>query len=108
MPLSRKSPLKRMTLVRAKARKPRPGRLYGAELRKLREQCFDRDGGHCVDCGCIVLFNAPTIQSNAYHMAHVKAKRMGGDNLANVVTKCGDCHRKEHAGGKPVPKKGSK
>ena len=46
---------------------------------------------------------------NSMHMAHIKAKRSGGDSLENVRALCGDCHRTSHAFGpsmqKPCPKK---
>lgn len=42
-------------------------------------------------------------------MAHIQAKRRGGDSLDNVRTLCAECHRKEHNYGpsltKPCPKK---
>jgi 5-methylcytosine-specific restriction endonuclease McrA len=86
-------------------KKPRAGRLKGQELEDLRQACWARDKGCCVDCGQHAVYYAPHMWSNSYHMAHVRNKRMWGDNLDNVVTKCGDCHRSEHAGGKPVPSK---
>ena len=87
--------------------KPRPGRLKGEDRDALRLACFMRDGGRCVKCGMRLAFAPDSIfQPNAYHMAHVRNKRMWGDTLENVVSKCRDCHLvQEHAGGKPCPPK---
>jgi hypothetical protein len=45
----------------------------------------------------------------AYHMAHIKNKRMYGDTLENVRALCGCCHtgdKAEHnCNGKPLPRK---
>jgi 5-methylcytosine-specific restriction endonuclease McrA len=42
-------------------------------------------------------------------MAHITAKRRGGDSLENVKTLCAQCHHLEHVFGpsmtKPVPAK---
>lgn len=99
------STLKRHKPLKKKRGTPRPGRLQGADLKALREQCFDRDGGKCRECGRVVLFYADPIHAISYHMAHLQAKRRGGDSLDNVRTLCGECHRAQHNGGKPVPRK---
>ena len=107
------APLKR-TPVRKKRTKPRPGRLKGKDLEKLRRDCFERDGYRCqhmlkyedgtdmARCGWIVTWETG-------HMAHVRNRRMWGDNLENVTTKCATCHliREHHEGngGKIVPRK---
>lgn len=93
--------------IRKVRSKPRPGRLKGKDLAMLRIDCFARDKAICQDCGCVVIFDAPHTWPNSFHMAHIKAKRIGGDNLDNVRTLCGTDHRNEHAGGngKPCPKK---
>ena len=87
----------------------RPGRLKGKDLEDLREACWKRDLGKCRICGSFTWFHAHHEWNHSYHMAHIKAKRMGGDSLENVRTLCGQCHRKEHAYGKsmqkPVPPK---
>jgi 5-methylcytosine-specific restriction endonuclease McrA len=99
----KRSPMKK---VRSK---PRPGRLKGSDLAILRLECWIRDNGKCTNCGCQTIFDAPEIWNQSYHMAHIKAKRIGGDSLENVRTLCGQCHRTEHAYGKsmtkPVPRK---
>lgn len=102
-----------MSLKRSPIRKSRkaarPGRLKGKDLALLRSDCWDRDRGICQNCRRPTWFHAPKEFAWSYHMAHIKAKRMGGDSLENVRTLCGQCHRKEHAYGKsmtkPVPKK---
>lgn len=93
-----------------KARSGKPGkmgivRLYDYALAELRIQCFARDRGLCQECGQFTIFDAPHEWDNSFHMAHIQAKRRGGDVLSNVRVLCGGCHRKEHAGGKPCPKK---
>lgn len=89
--------------------KPRPGRLKGDDLRVLRSECYSRDIGICAECSQQTFTALPRYAPNSYHMAHITAKRIGGDNLDNVRTLCGDCHRKEHQWGKsmqkPVPAK---
>jgi 5-methylcytosine-specific restriction endonuclease McrA len=88
--------------------KPRPGRLKGEDLEALRLSCFIRDGWKCKECGKGVALRPHECAWSA-HMAHIKAKRIGGDSLDNVRTLCGDCHRKEHNYGpsmtKPCPPK---
>lgn len=109
-------PRKPIRKVRAK---PRPGRLKGRALQELRLACFERDGYRCqgeffaltsmgrkmVRCDEGVIWESGFVSSG--HMAHIQAKRRGGDALDNVRTLCGDCHRKEHAYGpsmeKPCP-----
>jgi 5-methylcytosine-specific restriction endonuclease McrA len=89
--------------------KARPGRLKGEDLYNLRVACWLRDSEICTRCGIHTLFHAPEWWPNSYHMAHIKAKRMGGDSLDNVETLCGGCHRKYHNYGpsmeKPCPPK---
>lgn len=90
--------------IRTVRRKPRPGRLKGKDLAMLRIDCFARDKAICQDCGCMVIFDAPHTWPKSYHMAHIKAKRIGLDVLSNVRVLCGACHRKEH-NPKPCPPK---
>lgn len=84
--------------------KPRPGRLKGKELIALRNACFDRDKGICQECRVWTNSDLYHQHPHSAHMAHIKAKRIGGDSLDNVRTLCGDCHRKEHAYGKEMVK----
>lgn len=82
--------------------------MKGEDLFKLRMDCWVRDGGRCQNCERMTIFNADATKANSYHMAHIKAKRMGGDSLENTRTLCGECHRASHnAGGKPCPAKPS-
>lgn len=95
-PLKRSGKTMARTKIKTKRSKPRPGRLKGDKLTKLRDDCYERDGGRCVVCGILVDKNAPPIADDSYHMAHIKAKRIGGDSLDNVRCLCGRCHRNEH------------
>jgi 5-methylcytosine-specific restriction endonuclease McrA len=85
--------------IRKVRSKPRRGRLKGAALIKLRDDCFLRDAGICQKCGNQTDPDAPHENDNAYHMAHRKGKRMWGDHLDQVEVECGACHRKFHAYG---------
>jgi 5-methylcytosine-specific restriction endonuclease McrA len=117
------APIKRSPIRKVRS-KPRPGRLKGASMEKLRKDCFERDNyqcqhqlrhpiadlkGYVVDsyyqpCGNFVTWETG-------HMAHIESRGRGGkDELSNVLTKCANCHiRIEHSygpsGEKPVPKK---
>lgn len=94
------------TAIRKQRSKPRPGRLKGLDLEILRSACLYRDHGLCQACFVLVDDSYPDWHERKFHMAHIKAKRIGGDSLENVRTLCGACHRAEHnAGGKPCPKK---
>ena len=99
----------RRTPVKKARKKPRPGRLKGKDLEMLRHDCIYRDGGKCTNCGVFVYALLPHEDNRSAHMAHIQAKRRGGDSLENVRTLCGKCHRTEHAYGpsfqKPCPPK---
>jgi len=92
----------------APRRKPRPGRLKGKALGNLREQCWERDKGICggglthngkpLGCGL-------PVNPNDWHMAHITAKRIGGDHLGNVVVKHPYCHLVLEHNPKSVPRK---
>ena len=75
-------------------------RLTGEDIRTLREQVALRDKNTCVVC-------RRWISWMDGHMAHIVSRGRGGsDTLENCVWKCPACHLvKEHAGGKPCPKK---
>jgi len=89
--------------------KPRPGRLIKGDLENLRRQCWERDKGLCQTCGRMTQFGLHHYWPQSFHMAHRRNKQMWGDNLDNVQTECGACHRKFHQFGpsmqKPVPPK---
>lgn len=102
--IPRYTPLRRGKPPKKKrAGKPRPGRLQGTALDMLRADCYLRSTD-CDECGEYTVFNAPHTWPNSFHMAHIKAKRIGLDTLSNVRTLCGDCHRKEHNYGKSMDK----
>ncbi len=88
----------RRSPIRRKRSKPRRGkqiiRLHGAEMTALRDACMERDGGRCVVCG----------SRNKLAMAHIHAKRNGGDTLDNVRMLCHFHHTAEHAYGKEFKK----
>src|SRR5690348_7136975 len=88
--------IRRYKPIRKVRSRPRPGRLKGKGLQMLRVDCYARDRGRCQKCGVMTIFDAPPIWDNSYHMAHRKAKRIGGDSLQNVRVLCGKCHRTEH------------
>ena len=74
-------------------------RLKGEALAALRRECFTRDGWKCVLCGRSVSWASG-------HMMHRQSRGAGGsDVIGNVDTGCMECHMREHAGGKPVPRK---
>jgi hypothetical protein len=91
-------------MIRKRRSKPRAGRLEGAELENLRRACFNRANGRCEECDCFLLYRARYDGDPiAYDMAHIRNKRMYGDNLGNVKALCHECHMDSHnAGGKPI------
>lgn len=92
------------TPIRKRRSKPRRGRLKGEALERLRAECFVRDNFRCRECGILVNPWASLLADDRAHMAHIQAKRRGGDSLENVRTLCGRCHRLEHAYGKSMVK----
>lgn len=104
--MKRSSPLQRKTRLRARRPKPRTHklvvRLTGKALEQLRLDCYRRDNCRCQECGIRTDPFVSSMAPNSYHMAHIKAKRNGGDTLDNVRALCGDCHRAEH--GNPLPR----
>lgn len=89
--------------IKKRRSKPRPGRLKGEALERLRRECFERAGGLCqlrisLDC---------TVWSgwDFGHMHHEKHKSLGGkDESSNVLWACPTCHWLEH-NPKPCPSK---
>ena len=85
-------------------------RLYRNALEALRDACWERDKGECQTCASpLIRYPAWEGDPNAYHMAHIRNKRMYGDTLENVRALCGCCHTRDKAehncGGKPLPRK---
>lgn len=78
-------------------------RRTGEALTQLRWDCYYRDGQRCVTCKRWVRFESG--EWDSMHMAHVRNKRMYGDTLDNVRTKCGECHLVLEHNPKSVPKK---
>lgn len=75
-------------------------RKSGYELEKLRMDCLKRDKSKCQECGDAVSDNFPAWHPKKYHMHHVKSRGAGGsDELSNLKTLCGECHREIHAKG---------
>jgi 5-methylcytosine-specific restriction endonuclease McrA len=102
--------------IKRKRSKVRPGRLRGKALEQLRRDCFERDGYRCQATKSLFEswnFTVKCLRPVTWetgHMAHIRNKRMWGDTLDNVVTKCAECHIQiEHAYGptriKPCPAK---
>lgn len=79
-------------------------RLTGPDLEALRRQRYELDSRRCVTCKRWVRFERG--EEDSMHMAHVQNKRMYGDTLANVRTKCGYCHLVLEHNPKSVPPKG--
>ena len=74
-------------------------RLEGEPLTMLRLECVTRDRGRCVECRVRVSDDLPDWHPLKYHMAHIKSRGAGGEDvIGNVKTLCGGCHRKEHQG----------
>jgi 5-methylcytosine-specific restriction endonuclease McrA len=73
--------------------------LTGRDYQRLREAVYLRDRGRCVACGGLVSLVICDNDSDM-HLAHVKARKMGGgsrdDTPENTMTKCRRCHMKEH------------
>lgn len=86
---------------------PRPGRLKGAALERLRLECYVRDMRRCVKCGKKVCFKPKgeyIYDPDGFEMAHIRNRRMFGDCLENVRTECGFCHKIFHAYGPTMEK----
>jgi 5-methylcytosine-specific restriction endonuclease McrA len=122
--LPKTKPLKRSRINPvSKSRRARSGiagklgivRLYGKDLESLRRDCYMRDGGRCQfvvrDRTGEKCNKSLSLDGDLYtraHMAHIKAKRNGGDSIDNVRLMCYFHHIVvEHGGGKVVPSKSS-
>lgn len=117
--MKRRSLPLRKTPIRKRRSEPRPGRKTGKDRDDLRLQCFERDGYKCqhmvvvaVDWKLGKLYKKceASVTWESGHMAHIRNKRMWGDDISNVITKCARCHIGiEHSYGpsgvKPCPPK---
>ncbi len=65
-------------------------RLDRPRYSQVRQQILQRDGWRCQHCG------RPD-QLQIHHL--VRRSQMGPDTEDNLMTVCGDCHRKVHLGG---------
>ena len=87
---------------------PKPGivRMKTKKEREaLRLACYLRDKATCTRCGRRVWLRGG--HEDQMHMAHVRNKRMYGDVLENVTTRCQDCHMVGMHNPKSVPPKGA-
>lgn len=108
-------PIARKKAVRKVRAKARPGRLKGKAMEALRRDRFEMDG---YKCQRIIGHYASGFRGDlaqperclepvsweSGHLAHIKAKRIGGDSIENVETWCGDCHRAFHERGPSMQK----
>lgn len=82
--------LKRSPIKRSRS-KPRPGRVTGKAMTQLREAVWARDCGLCCFCGLPVDFETG-------QMAHLRGKRMWGDDIDNVRGPShARCHGESHS-----------
>lgn len=58
--------------------------------RKIKSECFKRDGGVCQSCG----LSYPEACLHPHHI--IPAGRVRIDDLDNLLTVCVDCHRGIH------------
>lgn len=97
-------------------KKPRPGRLKGKDMEALRREVFERDAYRCrhpiTSVGLGQEITMPCLKRVTWesgHLAHIKARRMGGDSPENTYCCCAEHHRIYHAYGpsmqKPCPSK---
>ena len=72
-------------------------RLKGKGMSELRRKRFEMDGYRCTVCGCKVFDDAPDCSPYRAELDHVKSRgAFGPDTIENTVTKCRQCHWKEH------------
>ena len=100
-PAERK-PLKRRARVKRVRAKARAGRKRGKDMSALRAESWEERGALCLYC-------AMPVSGKYGELAHIKGKRMWGDNKENVAPAHRECHRRFHEWGpsmtKPVPTK---
>lgn len=78
-------------------------RLTGDDMEALRWECYRRDEAKCVICRRWLRFERD--REDSMHMAHIRNKRMYGDVIDNVLTKCSYCHLVLEHNPKSVPSK---
>ena len=83
-------------------------RLYGKDMEALRLAAYLRSQGFCemmavTGVGALARCFAP-VTWEGFELAHIKAKRNGGDSMDNVLVACAPCHRNSH-NPKPCPPK---
>lgn len=68
-------------------------RLKGAQLRRLHDRVFERDGNRCIECGSTYWLE----------MSHNIPRSLGGDDsMENCWTRCKKCHIKRDGHGQPM------
>jgi|APGre2960657505_1045072.scaffolds.fasta_scaffold01603_4 5-methylcytosine-specific restriction endonuclease McrA len=65
------------------------------DWRKLADQCKDRDGFKCQECGALGIQAGGFAVLHAHHI--VSKSKSGWDSLLNLKTICSKCHAKEHS-----------
>lgn len=69
--------------------------LTGKKARKLYEQVYERDGGHCIVCGAYIPFGVKE--------HHEPCGAYKSDEPEKTVMLCNDCHYKRHNDGSEGP-----
>ena len=103
------------TPIRKKRSKPRRGRLKGDDMTALRKYVFIRDKFHCQhvlrrdESGEPIVICGKEVTWETGHLAHIQARRRGGDSPENTYCCCAEHHLLYHAYGlsmeKPCPPK---
>lgn len=66
-------------------------RLKGKNIRKLRQECYERADGCCEKCGSAAPWDGGIMFMG--HMHHIKHRSLGGsDTIKNVQWLCNECH----------------
>jgi 5-methylcytosine-specific restriction endonuclease McrA len=63
--------------------------------RSLADQVKARDGFRCTECGAPGKQIGGIVELQACHI--ISKSKNGSDSLNNLITKCRDCHAKEHS-----------
>src|SRR5215469_16341478 len=81
---AQRSPRIRMSAVRQKRPRFKPGR---ESYRALRRKVLERDGWRCLQCG-------RTTELQVHHIRFRSA--LGDDDPENLITRCSQCHARAH------------